>query len=81
MERGVNRLLYFVRGESGGEVRFPFELWRAQTRNPQGPPQPMNVILTDMNTKNACKSPVKASAFDVGEVRTRLGLQGLTVRD
>jgi len=34
------------------------------------PPQPMNVILTDMDAKNGRKSPVQASAFGVGEVWT-----------
>ena len=51
MECSFNRLLYFVRREAGVEVWFPSELWRAQRGMRKGPPQPINVILTDMGTK------------------------------
>lgn len=81
MERGVNRLLYLVRGETGGRCGFRSSCGGPRHEMHKGPPQPMNVILTDMDTKNACKNPVKASAFDVGGVRTTPGLEGLMVRD
>lgn len=40
-------------------MRFPFELWRAQKRLGKGPPQPINVILTDMGTKKRPRESCK----------------------
>ena len=66
MECRVDRLLYLVRGESGAEVRFPFELWRAQTRMRRGPQYPMSVI--------AWPIWVRKAAGRVLQKRARLGL-------
>lgn len=60
-------------------MRFPSKLWRAQRGMHKGPPQPINVILTDMGTKKKGReSPEKASGLGIGVVQTKRTRQGWT---